>query len=59
MSKKRCPNCTLKYKSHRSGSYHPNLKTVYERQGAKGKFIKVGFRCPKCNKFFDLGTKTL
>lgn len=59
MSKLRCPDCKIKRKGHRSGSYHPNLKTLYERQGAKGNFIKVGFRCPHCNKFFGLEAKTL
>ena len=59
MSKKRCPICLVKYKGHRSGSYHPNLKAVYERQGANGKFVKAGYKCPNCDKFFDLKAKTL
>ena len=54
MSKERCPTCQVKYKGHRSGSYSPNLKAVYERQGAKGVFVKVGYRCPVCNEFFKL-----
>ena len=34
--------------------YHPSLKTIYERQGAKGNFIKVGYRCPKCGKYVNI-----
>ncbi len=34
--------------------YHPSLKAVYERRGAKGVFTKVGLRCPKCKKYMDL-----
>ena len=50
----RCPSCVVEYKGHRSGSYHPSLKCVYERQGALGLLVKVGYRCPVCKKFFDI-----
>lgn len=40
-------------------SYHPSLKAVYERRGAKGSFIKVGLRCPKCKKYYAIEGKTL
>ena len=35
-------------------SYHPSLKAVYERRGAKGSFVKVGLRCPKCEKYYAI-----
>ena len=54
MSKERCPDCKLEYKGHRKGEYSPNLKSIYERSGAAGVFVKVGYRCPNCNRFFDL-----
>ena len=38
-------------------SYHPALKSVYERRGAKGSFVKVGLRCPKCGKYYKLDQK--
>ena len=37
--------------------YHPALKAVYERQGAKGSFVKTGYKCPKCKKFYDIDGK--
>lgn len=37
--------------------YHPALKAVYERSGAKGSFIKTGYKCPKCKKFYDFDGK--
>ena len=54
MSKERCPTCKIKYKGHRKGSYSPNLKALYERKGAKAEFVKVCYRCPKCNTFYSL-----
>ena len=54
MSKDRCPHCKVKYKDHKKGEYSPNLKSVYERSGAAGVFVKVGLRCPNCKCFFDL-----
>ena len=37
--------------------YHPALKAAYERSGAKGNFVKVGYRCPKCKKYYALDQK--
>jgi len=52
----RC-DCTVK--TPKGVSYHPSLKAVYERSGAKGSFVKVGLRCPKCGKYYKLEGKTL
>ncbi|MEF8880024.1 MAG: hypothetical protein V5A64_06515 [Candidatus Thermoplasmatota archaeon] len=49
---KRCPSCEVEYKGHRKGKYKPALKSIYEHQGASGNFVKVGYRCPNCNRFF-------
>jgi len=46
--------CSCVAKTPKGVSYHPSLKAVYERQGAKGSFVKVGLRCPKCKKYIDL-----
>jgi len=54
MSKERCPYCKVEYKGHRKGDYNPNLKSIYERSGASGVFVKVGYRCPECHRFFGL-----
>ena len=51
---KRCPDCSVDYKGHRSGEYSPALKSVYEHQGKSGNLVKVGYRCPVCNRFFKL-----
>ena len=50
----KCPTCKIEYKGHRKGSYSPTLKSVYERSGAKGLFVKIGYRCPNCRRYFDL-----
>jgi len=52
MSRKRCQKCTVEYKGHRSGKYSPALKSLYERKGALGIFVKVAYRCPECNSFY-------
>jgi len=44
-----CEACTPK-----GVKYHPSLKAVYERVGAKGRFVKTGYKCPKCGKFYDV-----
>ena len=46
--------CKCEARTPKGISYHPALKSVYERRGAKGEWIKVGYRCPKCKKFYDL-----
>jgi len=46
--------CDCVVKTPKGISYHPALKAVYERRGAKGNFVKVGLRCPKCKKFVSL-----
>jgi len=49
--------CCCEVKTPKGVKYHPSLKAVYERQGAKGNFVKVGYRCPKCQKYYDLDQK--
>jgi len=44
--------CDCIAKTPKGVEYHPALKAVYERQGSKGNFIKVGLRCPKCGKYY-------
>lgn len=51
--------CSCVAKTPKGVRYHPALKAVYERSGAKGTFVKVGLRCPKCKKYYDLRSKTL
>lgn len=46
--------CNCKAVTPKGVVYHPSMKAVYERQGAKGKFVKVGLRCPKCKRFVSL-----
>ena len=49
--------CTCVAKTPKGKSYHPALKAVYERHGAKGKFVKTGYKCPVCGKWYDLEEK--
>jgi len=49
--------CECVAKTPKGVSYHPSLKAVYERKGAKGILVKVGLRCPKCGKYIDLDQK--
>jgi hypothetical protein len=49
--------CECIVKTPKGVEYHPSLKAVYERQGAKGNFVKVGLRCPKCGKVYTLNQK--
>ena len=51
--------CKCKAMTPKGVSYHPSLKAVYERRGAKGSFVKVGLRCPKCSKYYAIEGKTL
>ena len=46
--------CECNAKTPKGIVYHPALKAVYERQGAKGKFVKTGYKCPKCKRFYNL-----
>ena len=46
--------CSCEAKTPKGVEYHPALKAVYERQGAKGRFVKTGYKCPKCKRFYDL-----
>jgi len=51
--------CDCIAKTPKGVEYHPSLKAVYERRGAKGIFVKVGLRCPKCGKYINLDQKPL
>jgi len=46
--------CECIAKTPKGIEYHPALKAVYERQGAKGSWTKIGLRCPKCGSYYDL-----
>lgn len=46
--------CTCTAKTPKGVPYHPSLKAIYERKGAKGTWSKAGYLCPKCNQFYDL-----
>lgn len=46
--------CTCIARQPNGVKYHPSLKAVYERSGAKGTLVKVGLRCPKCGQFYPL-----
>lgn len=45
--------CSCTAETPKGVKYHPALKSVYERRGAKGVFVKVGYRCPNCGKFYS------
>ena len=46
--------CTCIATTPKGVNYHPSLKAVYERKGAKGSWNKIGLRCPKCGFFYNL-----
>lgn len=46
--------CTCLTTTPKGIQYHPTLKSVYERVGAEGSLTKTGFKCPKCDKFYNL-----
>ena len=46
--------CTCTARTPKGVSYHPSLKAMYQRKGAKGSWVKSGYLCPKCNSFYDL-----
>jgi len=49
--------CSCTAKTLKGVSYHPSLKAMYQRKGAKGPWTKIGLRCPKCGCFYDLDGK--
>jgi len=49
--------CTCITTTPEGHQYHPTLKSVYEHVGAEGVLRKTGFKCPKCDKFYDLDGK--
>lgn len=51
--------CICKAVSSRGEQYNPALKTVYWREGANGKFVKIGYRCPNCGVFYQLDDKKM
>jgi len=50
-------SCYANYPS--GGRYHPSLKATYERKGANGRLVKIGYHCPKCKCHYDLDGKKL
>ena len=46
--------CSCVAKKAKRKEYHPVLKSVYERRGAKGLFIKIGYHCPNCGQWYNL-----
>ena len=46
--------CSCKAMTPKGVVYHPAMKAVYERVGAKGILEKVGHRCPRCGRFVPL-----
>jgi len=51
--KERCDSCKEEYKGHRGGKYHVKLKACYVRDENRN-FVKVGYWCPKCYRFYSL-----
>ena len=51
-AKRRCVDCVESYKGHRSGEYHVKLKACYVRN-ERTQFVKIGYWCPKCHRFYD------
>jgi len=46
--------CSCIVKTPKNVSYHPSCKAVYWREGTPASFVKIGYRCPNCNKWYDL-----
>jgi len=46
--------CICETKTPKGVYYHPSLKSVYWREGSKGNFVKIGYRCPVCGKWYDM-----
>ena len=42
--------CDCKKEYPKGGSYNPSMKSLFWREGANGKFIKIGVICPNCRK---------
>lgn len=45
--------CNCIAKTPKGVEYHPSCKAVYWREGASGKFVKIGHRCPKCGTWYE------
>lgn len=54
LNKQKGRRCSCSTETPKGLKYHPALKVVYERSGAAGRLVKVGYRCPKCGTFSDL-----
>jgi hypothetical protein len=46
--------CKCETETPKGVVYHPSVKAVYWREGASGNFVKIGYRCPKCSKWYAL-----
>lgn len=46
--------CKCETSTPKGVKYHPSLKSVYWREGANGIFVKIGYRCPVCHKWYNL-----
>ena len=42
--------CECETKTPKGVKYHPSFKSLYWREGASGKFVKIGLVCPNCKK---------
>lgn len=49
--------CSCIAKTPTGQKYSPSCKSVYWREGTPARFVKIGFRCPNCKKFFQLKEK--
>ena len=46
--------CTCNAQTPKGVEYNPAVKAVYWREGANGNFVKVGYRCPNCGRWYNL-----
>ena len=46
--------CSCVAKTPKGKEYHPSVKAVSWRVGAKGNWVKVGYKCPNCGRWYDL-----
>ena len=42
--------CSCRKEYPKGGFYNPSFKSLYWREGASGKFIRIGVICPNCHK---------